>query len=79
MWTVKFWNSSVYRTQAEYISAQINLHLPDTCEIEEGQEGQFEIFHSGKLFMKAEHGNFFDFEDIKKKLSEDGKTYFDLE
>ena len=53
MWTVKFWNSSVYRTQAEYISAQINLHLPDTCEIEEGEEGQFEIFHSGELFMKA--------------------------
>ena len=79
MWTVKFWNSSDYRTQAEYISAQINLHLPDTCEIEEGEEGQFEIFHSGELFMKAEHGNFFDFEDIKKKLSEDGKTYFDLE
>ena len=29
--------------------------------------------------MKAGHGNFFSFEDIKKKLSEDGKTYFNLE
>ena len=29
--------------------------------------------------MKAGHGKFFDFEDVKKKLSKDGKTYFDLE
>ena len=78
MWTVKYCDSSNYRSRAEYISAQINLHLPDTCEIEEGNTGQFEIFLGSESFMKVENGIFFDFEDIKKKLSEDGKTYFDL-
>ena len=79
MWTIKYCGSWNYRPQAASISAQINLHLPDTCEIEEGKTGQFELFRSGESFMKAGHGKFFDYEDVKKKLSKDGKTYFDLE
>ena len=71
MWTVKFWNSSVYRTQAEYISEQINLHLPDTCEIEEGSKGQFDLFHNGNIILsKAAIGRFPTIDDINYELIE---------
>ena len=50
--------------------------FPDTSEIEEGEKGQFELFQSGKSFMKAGHGKFFDLEDVKKKLSESGQDLF---
>ena len=79
MWNIKYCGSWNYRPQAESLSAQINQHLPDTCAIEEGSTGQFEIFHNGESFLKGGHGIFFEFEDVKKKLSEEGKTYFDLE
>ena len=52
------------------MSAAINNMFPDTCEIEEGEQGQFELFQNGKSFMKAEHGKFFVFEDVKEKLEE---------
>ena len=50
--------------------------FPDTCEIEEGEKGQFELFQSGESFMSAGHGKFFGLEDVKKKLSESGQDLF---
>ena len=50
--------------------------FPDTCEIEEGKKGQFELFQSGKSFMSTGHGKFFDLEDVKEKLSESGQDLF---
>ena len=58
------------------MSAAINNMFPDTCEIEEGERGQFELFRSGESFMKAGHGKFFDLEDVKKKLTESGQDLF---
>ena len=53
------------------MSAQINQHLLDTCEIEEGKTGQFELFRNGESFMKAGHGKFFTIEDVRAKFDED--------
>ena len=50
--------------------------FPDTCAIEEGEKGQFELFQSGKSFMSAGHGKFFDLVDVKKKLTESGQDLF---
>ena len=52
--------------------------FPDTSEIEEGETGQFELFRSGESFMskKDNRGKFFDFEDVKKKLTESGQDLF---
>jgi len=50
--------------------------FPDTCEIEEGEKGQFELFQSGVSFMSAGHGKFFDLEDVKEKLSKSGQNLF---
>jgi len=50
--------------------------FPDTCEIEEGKKGQFELFQSGKSFMSTGHGKFFVLEDVKEKLSESGQDLF---
>ena len=50
--------------------------FPDTCEIEEGEKGQFELFRSGKSFMSTGHGKFFGLEDVKEKLSESGQDLF---
>ena len=50
------------------MSAAINNTLPDTCEIEEGETGQFELFKSGESFIKAGHGKFFDIEDVLAEL-----------
>ena len=36
------------------MSAHINNNVLDTCEIEEGKKGQFEIFRSGELFLSKE-------------------------
>ena len=41
--------------------------FPDTCEIEEGEKGQFELFQNGESFMKAGDGKFFDLENVKEK------------
>ena len=71
MWTVKYCDSSNYRSRAEYISAQINLHLPDTCEIEEGSKGQFDLFHNGNILLsKAAMGRVPTIEDIDYELIE---------
>jgi hypothetical protein len=58
------------------LSAAINNMFPDTCEIEEGEKGQFELFQSGKSFMSTGHGKFFGLEDVKKKLTESGQDLF---
>ena len=50
------------------MSAAINNNLPDTCEIEKGETGQFELFHSGESFIKAGHGKFFGIEDVLVEL-----------
>jgi hypothetical protein len=37
----------------------------DTCEIEEGKKGQFEVFRSGELFLsKEDMGRFPTVEDV---------------
>ena len=76
MWTVKYCGQWNYRPQAESLSAAINNTLPDTCEIEEGETGQFELFRSGESFMSAGHGKFFDIEDVKEKMVEKGLELF---
>ena len=76
MWTIKYCGSWNYRPQATSLSAAINNTLPDTCEIEEGETGQFELFRSGESFMSAGHGKFFDIEDVKEKMVEKGLELF---
>ena len=76
MWTIKYCGSWNYRPQATSLSAAINNTLPDTCEIEEGETGQFELFRSGESFMSAGHGKFFDIEDVKEKMVEIGQEFF---
>ena len=68
MYTIKYCGAWNYRPQAESLSAAINNTLPDTCEIEEGETGQFELFKSGESFIKAGHGKFFDIEDVLAEL-----------
>ena len=75
MWTVKYCGSWNYRPQAESLSADINLHFPDTCEIEEGVKGQFELFRNGESFLKIT-GKFIDLSDVKAKLEEIGDPLF---
>jgi len=59
------------------LSAQINLHHYETCEIEKGDNGQFEIFKSGvSILSKKDHGDFFTLEDVKKKLEETGQSLY---
>ncbi len=75
MWTIKYCGSWNYRPQAESLSAQINQHFPDTCEIEEGATGQFELFRNGEPFLKN-IGRFIEFEDVKEKLLVEGHKLF---
>ncbi len=77
MWTVKYCSLWNYRPQAESISAEINSKYYETCEIEEGDNGQFEIFKSGvSILSKKDHGDFFTIEDVKKKLDELGQSFY---
>ena len=69
MFTIKYCGSWNYRPQAESLSAAINNGLLDTCEIEEGTTGQFELFRSGESFMKAGHGKFITMEEVMAKLN----------
>ena len=63
MFVVKYCSS--YYPQAISLSAKINSMVLDTCEIEEGEEGQFEIFRSGELFLsKEDMGRFPTVEDV---------------
>ena len=76
MWVIKYCGSWNYRPQATSLSAAINNTLPDTCEIEEGSTGQFELFLSGESFMSAGHGKFFNIEDVREKMVEKGLELF---
>ena len=76
MWTVKYCGQWNYRPQAESLSAAINNTLADTCEIEEGETGQLELFMSGESFLKAGHGKFFGIEEVKEKMLESGRELF---
>ena len=77
MWTIKYCGLWNYYPQAASLSAQINLHHYETCDIEEGDNGQFEIFKSGKsILSKKDHGDFFTIEDVKKKLEEIGESFY---
>ena len=44
--------------------------LPDTCQIEEGSKGQYELFRNGESFLNGEElsEKFFNLEDVKTKL-----------
>ena len=45
--------------------------------MEVGDNGQFEIFKSGKsILSKKDHGDFFTIEDVKKKLEELGQSFY---
>ena len=73
MFVLKYCGSWNYRPQAEGLSAQINQHLPDTCEIEEGSRGQFDLYLNGELFLSKDVlQKFFTFEDVQLKLKESG-------
>ena len=77
MWTIKYCGLWNYYPQAASLSAKINLHHYETCEIEEGDNGQFEICKSGKsILSKKDHGDFFTIEDVKKKLQEIGESFY---
>ena len=63
MFTIKYCSS--YYPQAISLSAKINSIVLDTCEIEEGEKGQFEVFRSGELFLsKEDMGRFPTKEDV---------------
>ena len=70
MWNIKYCGSWGYRPQAERLSASINNMLPDTCQIEEGSKGQYELFRNGESFLNGEElsEKFFSLEDVKTKL-----------
>ena len=76
MFLIKYCGQWNYRPQATSLSAAINNTLPDTCEIEEGETGQFELFMSGESFLKAGHGKFFGIEEVKQKMIESGRKIF---
>ena len=53
------------------MSAHINSNVLDTCEIEEGERGQFDIFRSGELFLsKEDMGRFPTKEDVDDMIRE---------
>ena len=77
MFKIKYCGSWNYKPQATSLSAEINSKYYETCEIEEGETGQFEIFKSGKsILSKKDHGDFFMIEDVKKKLVEMGESFY---
>ena len=53
------------------MSAHINSNVMDTCEIEGGENGQFDIFRSGELFLSKENlGRFPTKEDVDDMIEE---------
>ena len=77
MWKIKYCGSWNYIPQETSLSAEINSKHYETCEIEEGETGQFEIYKSGvSILSKKEFGDFFTIEDVKKKLEETGQSFY---
>ena len=69
MFTIKYCSS--YYPQAISLSAKINSIVLDTCEIEEGKRGQFEVFRSGELFLsKEDMGRFPTKEDVDDMIEQ---------
>ena len=70
MYLIKYCGQWNYRPQAESLSAKINsLCEVDTCEIEEGETGQFDVFKSGVLVAsKAQLGRFVEYEDLQESF-----------
>jgi len=53
------------------LSAHINSNVMDTCEIEGGENGQFDIFRSGELFLsKEDMGRFPTKEDVDDMIEQ---------
>ena len=70
MFIIKYCTAWNYYPQAVSLSAQINSHIMDTCQIESGENGQFDSFLNGELFLSKKHmGKFFDIEDVKRCLA----------
>ena len=71
MFTIKYCSSWNYYPQAASLSAHINSNVLDTCEIEVGERGQFDIFRSGELFLsKEDMGRFPTKEDVDDMIKE---------
>ena len=53
------------------MSAHINSNVMDTCEIEGGEKGQFDIFRNGELFLsKEDMGRFPTKEDVDDMIEQ---------
>ena len=53
------------------MSAHINSNIMDTCEIEKGERGQFDIFRNGELFLsKEDMGRFPTKEDVDDMIEQ---------
>jgi len=53
------------------LSAHINSNVMDTCEIEGGEKGQFDIFRNGELFLsKEDMGRFPTKEDVDHMIKQ---------
>ena len=71
MFNIKYCTSWNYYPQAASLSAHINNNVLDTCEIEEGERGQFDIFRSGELFLsKEDMGRFPTKDDVDAMIKE---------
>ena len=71
MFNIKYCTSWHYYPQAASLSAHINSNVMDTCEIEGGENGQFDIFRSGELFLsKEDMGRFPTKEDVDEMIEQ---------
>ena len=71
MFNIKYCTSWHYYPQAASLSAHINSNVMDTCEIEGGEKGQFDIFLNGELFLSKEYmGRFPTKEDVDDMIRE---------
>ena len=69
MWIIKYCGSWNYKPQAESLSVDMNnAGLPTTCQ--EGETGQFELFHNSTSYLKEGNGvpKFFTLADVERKL-----------
>ena len=71
MFNIKYCTSWHYYPQAASLSAHINSNVMDTCEIEGGEKGQFDIFRNGELFLsKEDMGRFPTKEDVDDMIEQ---------
>ena len=70
MWIIKYCGSWNYRPLAESLSVDMNnAGIPTTFE--EGETGQFELFHDSNSYMKEgiDIPKFFTLADVEKKMA----------